>query len=1215
MTLSKRIHDVLKEYGAASAADLYEDLDDAVLRGKKASSLERLMRSESDNFREVEGGLFEVVGEWVETPTREPTSSVSTKMTTPARTNPRRRSPQRSLDEADVSAPWRDLEMELRTQLMGRRLVAEIPLDARLIKRIEDVLPNAMRRLGIGPQLASRIPAIIATYLVAHGIYRYDDGTFWSNFGIPRVDNQFGRIFEESASILGLETFEAMLQAEGSHRYVAPILAHGGIPKDRAPEYFELVARAIRYDITDANDLLTELRSDDSWFRSMSGIVRRFLLYGGSLARDFLARTMELTLEWQRSGTILHPDEVGLPAYLISEFRRAVERGEFAHQATRSRRRQDRLTIAVVGDWNESLGVVLQLPAVPPKYRTGRWRILSENHVETHDASAYVDLTVPLRPARHWKIALISDEAVVFERTIEGIDKLPVLLFDRDSGRMISPGLGIRSKAVVTLRPDSISIGLMRRGESIDHQHVHLCDTVGHWAGFTAEEHSLEGATTLLIERPSGSGQTNPRTVTIQTAERPALSGTPLLHAKTDDGLDIYTEGVQLNLPSSSVEWTGTAVIDGESHTLHEEQLLQENLGGLIPNDRLSRISLTVRGPLGSDMRQSFLSVPGLQVHVPNRLVLPGDAETGMRLYSPTVDIEGYSTDRSHAVQLPKDEEFIGFAAMGNNSVESINVTIPRLRWSITDGPTLTFSTSQVTVAGNDFSDMANPMLSLTSGTLATQVEVFLQLHDGSTIAIAANQLTADRTTKFSLRGMSDAISGLHDVAFLRARVGPLKSIVELAAVTAPFLMQVTAVNEVTVDGQRHVQLSFETGRHANKRCAYLWNAGRPWESCELLPIPDDAVSPVHLPIPASVGSGTYILSIGLNDGWTLPQRPTSESVYSSTVTIGDHTAHIEALSIAAPYDASKTLELATLAHRFPMERVTQDHLAPVAEQLLLAWHRERKRRSSNADRSNSALNAMLRIAGPSIIKPVVQLVMNDELDEHDLLCLAIVLASHKQPDPLEVEEVTTLWEIEPALAIMLDGYLDHSAVEDRCRSTLGWGAVDGVKSIDRGEPVDQQWQTIEADQMVSIRSLLQDQLLPRPMTIDGRVDAFFEWLIAAKSERSSDISEWSTRPLITRLYDQTNDTIASFVASASPATCISSWAILPKKTLELSLNVCVAQHQPSHSELFEAAAFCPKQVRRDLILSRILTSHVNQLRRLAEQFNSIETGKESPEC
>jgi hypothetical protein len=265
------------------------------------------------------------------------------------------------------------LERELEDRLRGCRMVCEIGLDAALHERVEAALGYLLTGTGDIDRIGRIYPALLGVYLVGHGVYRYQGGTYWSSMPIPQL-REAGPAFERALRRLGLETFENIVVGDGAHRFVGPIVAHGGIPKYSLGDYFGLLARGLRRAAM-AEDLLSMWRSQKTSFVQIDRPVRRFMLFGGDLAIDYIDRSIDLFREHARSSSVIPPAQVGLPPYVVASFKKFIaELGGVP--IAESLRRESRARI-VIDPW-DGTGPVAELPIHRDAGADSAWRVHGE---------------------------------------------------------------------------------------------------------------------------------------------------------------------------------------------------------------------------------------------------------------------------------------------------------------------------------------------------------------------------------------------------------------------------------------------------------------------------------------------------------------------------------------------------------------------------------------------------------------------------------------------------------------------------------------------------------------------------------------------------------------------------------------------------------------------------------------------------------------------
>lgn len=144
-----------------------------------------------------------------------------------------------------VTASLDEWEARLRPQTAEVDLLGEIPLTPEECQALGRALGHLVHRAGWGRSyilIREHYLATFAIFLVAQGKHGYDAGAFWPGVreatGLelsPPQTVEWGQLFEEAVERLGVARFPDL----GGHRYLGPILAHGGIPLNNLTEFFE----------------------------------------------------------------------------------------------------------------------------------------------------------------------------------------------------------------------------------------------------------------------------------------------------------------------------------------------------------------------------------------------------------------------------------------------------------------------------------------------------------------------------------------------------------------------------------------------------------------------------------------------------------------------------------------------------------------------------------------------------------------------------------------------------------------------------------------------------------------------------------------------------------------------------------------------------------------------------------------------------------------
>jgi hypothetical protein len=250
-----------------------------------------------------------------------------------------------------VSTDWQDTldgwERTLRDLLPGVTLLGELDLSDRDRDQIAAALHAGIAALGAARftrKAEAAWPVTVATYLVSESTVSYRKGEFWpavcERTGLPRANYpaRWGRIVERALEIAGKPTFADLVKQENATRYLARILAHGGIPNACLPDLFArvLAPATRRRVIPQAAELLDGWRTQPQPLRGVDRPVRRFLMEGGNISRDFLNRCLELARRTKVDGQVpQEANQVGLPVRVVGQYRTWWE-------ARRSRPRRSR---------------------------------------------------------------------------------------------------------------------------------------------------------------------------------------------------------------------------------------------------------------------------------------------------------------------------------------------------------------------------------------------------------------------------------------------------------------------------------------------------------------------------------------------------------------------------------------------------------------------------------------------------------------------------------------------------------------------------------------------------------------------------------------------------------------------------------------------------------------------------------------------------------
>ena len=218
-------------------------------------------------------------------------------------------------------------EKSLRPRFREVGLIGEIPLSDNDALKIQQALRDLIA--SAGPEYATQFlhdhaPHSLACFLVWKGVQGYREGDYWSEVCRPiglstHWQQKWGQIFEAGIRRSQLADFRDV----AGHRFVTPILLHGGIPASCLPDFFDKVIGPAVQDSLGYSDNAPDLIDDfldSSRVQTTNKPVRRFLEKGGKIAADFVQRCVDLALQADSGEPASSGEEFGLPPYVIDQF-------------------------------------------------------------------------------------------------------------------------------------------------------------------------------------------------------------------------------------------------------------------------------------------------------------------------------------------------------------------------------------------------------------------------------------------------------------------------------------------------------------------------------------------------------------------------------------------------------------------------------------------------------------------------------------------------------------------------------------------------------------------------------------------------------------------------------------------------------------------------------------------------------------------------------
>ena len=241
-------------------------------------------------------------------------------------------------------------DKRIEKELKGKRLICELAFDRSDFDQWRCHLPQGFK--------AWNYPFVAAVMTVGVGVYEYEQGDYWHAFPwltIPGHQNKWGKKFERFLD--NHETLEVFRPLrELGHRFIAPILAHGGVPRYCLQDFFVLVTHNADYQ-QPSSDFIEFLKSHPSCLQNTDKPIQRFLVHGGEVAEEFVARVLAL---WQSRERGDGGGTYGLPKRVVNVFGDwYAAHGPVLQRRQRKRNRPRAALRIKPGD----LGVYLFIPA------------------------------------------------------------------------------------------------------------------------------------------------------------------------------------------------------------------------------------------------------------------------------------------------------------------------------------------------------------------------------------------------------------------------------------------------------------------------------------------------------------------------------------------------------------------------------------------------------------------------------------------------------------------------------------------------------------------------------------------------------------------------------------------------------------------------------------------------------------------------------------
>lgn len=260
---------------------------------------------------------------------------------------------------------WKELEEEFNENIQYVELLGELNLQREWMEHFGNWIAHQFRQYGSVKALRileQTYPASLAVYLVAIGVFKYQEGNYWSgvveDVELSAANEQALRQF--FTRFLEMHHLPSFTELEG-HKYVGSILLHGGIPNYSLNDFFNHILHPALLNPSlhgvDAREVISTWLERGSQ-SSVDKPIIRFLRYGEKIAVDFVERCLDMGRYYHDYGRVPGAEEIGLPERVVLAYKAWAQQQGKAKQSSKARLVRPSI---LLDPWGESL--LVDLPA------------------------------------------------------------------------------------------------------------------------------------------------------------------------------------------------------------------------------------------------------------------------------------------------------------------------------------------------------------------------------------------------------------------------------------------------------------------------------------------------------------------------------------------------------------------------------------------------------------------------------------------------------------------------------------------------------------------------------------------------------------------------------------------------------------------------------------------------------------------------------------
>lgn len=891
------------------------------------------------------------------------------------------------------------VERKLDSALENAELVGSLPITEKDLEKlgclIRDFFANE-RMDQVTERFHRRFPNCLAVFMVFEGVHEYQSGNYWGPLcqclGVEQGTwtNGWRRFFLAFLKEHGFPQF----QESSGHKYVTPILAHGGIPDYCLRDFFDhLLWPAIdQMWGDDAQEILADWGNHPSLKKFTDQPVRRFLQRGGSVATDFFERCLEMVYRTQEEDKVPKAQEVGLPERIVVRWQKWFRGRRKVHsQRPKGTRTQFRKPF-IAFDPYDSRGIVLNLPEqLLPTATTSdakpHWSIKSGGK----ETIVRVDLfrhetsfiktgkkTHPILPARQYHLQLFTDSELVKQWHLKGMfDHGSALVFDPYNMKLLDPN---------KLSKQLIWLVYPKNAQLSSDDVVGLPSLPEAWCDYQACEVDLENPLGLQHEGHERRFSYEDPNV------RPHFSGGVLAQEASDneEGIPFYSELPALVIPEEHFSPKGTLVIipqgvadpakykeiqghelvsiaakNGREVALSDERLLGKNVVGKF---------LLHWQWQGHDKKLYLWSVPSLKIDSPKLLV--GAQQVQVSIVAPSttkleLETEAVEVNSSHEAdaiihRLSIDAECTEIKGNLKYPLEAqlceipLTIQVPRLRWSIRglqNQPSIDWQEHPISLTLAEL-EQANDLYFVFKTTHAVQGLEFQSLVLRGTEQEPMETCKPERghvprfyLRKFLRNTIATTQLGKYSIALRLSHPERGRKEILVLQIRRPLKVSNLAVSSKVENDQLLLSISWRGGNHIKGLILRLWNLWKPWQEPWIVDDIDDRNS-VERSEPLSERSpGYYRVQFDVNDPWgpKIP-RPSGDApdVSDHKIGSGSWESHLSTLSgvsgVLEHFFANQISQVQPDPPESQLTEITPDEIQQVLKQAHLVEQEYRRK-------------------------------------------------------------------------------------------------------------------------------------------------------------------------------------------------------------------------------------------------------------------------------